>query len=78
MKYQNNQNNMITLRAKEELHKTGSFGSQKQGRRFSLCTVNFAIIADENQSFPDLVLICSWFAAILELICSRFAAILES
>ena len=44
MKYQNNQNNMITLRAKEELHKTGSFGSQKQGRRFLLCTVTFAII----------------------------------
>ena len=32
VKYQNNQNNMITLREKWELHKTGSFG-------------NFAIIA---------------------------------
>ena len=36
---------MITLRAKEELNKRESFGSQKQGAEFSLCTVNFTIIA---------------------------------
>ena len=36
---------MVTLRAKEELNKTESFGSQKQGPGFSLCTVNFAMIA---------------------------------
>ena len=44
-KYQNNLNNMITLRVKEELNKTESFGSQKRGAGFSLCTVNFAMIA---------------------------------
>ena len=44
-KYQTNLNNMITLRAKEELNKTESFGSQKQGAKFLLCTVNFAMIA---------------------------------
>ena len=36
---------MITLRVKEELKKTESFGSQKQGADFSLCTVIFAMIA---------------------------------
>ena len=36
---------MITLREKEELNKTESFGSQKQGAEISLCTVNFAMIA---------------------------------
>ena len=58
MKYQNNQNNMITVRVDKELHKTGSFGSQEQGLHFryanseislkfefSLCTVIFAMIA---------------------------------
>ena len=44
-KYQTNLNNMITLRAKEELIKTESFGSQKQEAEFSLCTVIFAMIA---------------------------------
>ena len=44
-KYQTNLNNMIILRAKEELNKTESFGSQKQGAGFSLCTMNFAMIA---------------------------------
>ena len=44
-KYQTNLNNMITLRVKEELIKTESFGSQKQGAEFSLCTVIFAMIA---------------------------------
>ena len=34
VKYQNNQNNMITLREKWELHKTGSFGLQKEGQHF--------------------------------------------
>ena len=34
VKYQNNQNNMITLRENWELHKTGSFGSQKEGQHF--------------------------------------------
>ena len=43
-KYQTNLNNMITLREKKELNKTESFGSQKQGEGFSLCTVNFAMI----------------------------------
>ena len=43
-KYQTNLNNMITLRAKEELNKTELFGSQKQGAEFSLCTVNFDMI----------------------------------
>ena len=43
--YQTNLNNMVTLREKEELNKTESFGSQKQGAGFSLCTVNFAMIA---------------------------------
>ena len=38
VKYHNNQNNMITLRAKWELHKTGR-------GRISLCIVNFAMIA---------------------------------
>ena len=36
---------MVTLREKKELNKTESFGSQKQGAGFSLCTVNFAMIA---------------------------------
>ena len=36
---------MVTLREKEELNKIESFGSQKQGAGFSLCTVNFAMIA---------------------------------
>ena len=44
-KYQTNINNMITLRAKEDLKKTESFGSQKQGAEFLLCIVNFAMIA---------------------------------
>ena len=44
-KYQIVLNNRITLRAKEDLNKTESFGSQKQGAGFSLCTVNFAMIA---------------------------------
>ena len=47
-KYQTNLNNMITLREKEELNKTELFGSQKHGARFSLCTVNFAIIAKNS------------------------------
>ena len=41
-KYQTNLNNMITLRAKEELIKTESFGSQKHDVEFLLCTVIFA------------------------------------
>ena len=45
LKYQTNLNNMITLREKEELNKTESFGSQKQGAEFSLCTVIFVMIA---------------------------------
>ena len=44
-KYQTDLNNMITLREKEELIKTKSFGSQKQDVEFSLCTVIFAMIA---------------------------------
>ena len=44
-KYQNNLNNVITLRAKEELNKTESFGSQKQEAEISLCIVIFAMIA---------------------------------
>ena len=44
-KYQIVLNNRITLREKEELNKTESFESQKQGAGFSLCTVNFAMIA---------------------------------
>ena len=44
-KYQTNLNNMITLRAKDELNKTESFGSQKQDVEISLCTVIFAMIA---------------------------------
>ena len=44
-KYQTNLNNMITLRTKEELNKTESFGSQKHDAEFSLCTVIFAMIA---------------------------------
>ena len=36
---------MITLREKKELNKTESFGSQKQGAEFSLCTMIFAMIA---------------------------------
>ena len=43
-KYQIVLNNMITLRAKEELNKTEFFGSQKQGAEFSLCIVIFAMI----------------------------------
>ena len=44
-KYQTNLDNMITLRAKEELIKTESFGSQKQEAEISLCTVIFVMIA---------------------------------
>ena len=44
-KYQIVLNNRITLRAKEELIKTESFGSQKQEVEFSLCIVIFAMIA---------------------------------
>ena len=43
-KYKTDLNNMITLRAKEELIKMESFGSQKQDAEFSLCTVIFAMI----------------------------------
>ena len=43
-KYQTNLNNMITLREKEELIKTESFGSQKHDAEFSLCTGIFAMI----------------------------------
>ena len=39
-------NNRIMLREKEELNKTESFGSQKQGAKFSLCTMIFAMIAN--------------------------------
>ena len=52
MKYKNNQNNMITLREKWELHKTGSFGStKKRGSNFAMHSEfryhseNFAMIA---------------------------------
>ena len=45
-KYQTNLNNMITLREKEELNKTESFVLQKQGAEISLCTMNFAMIAN--------------------------------
>ena len=38
-------NNRITLREKEELNKMESFGSQKQGAEFSLCTMIYAMIA---------------------------------
>ena len=44
-KYQTNLNNMITLREKEKLNKTESFGSQKHDAEFLLCTVIFAMIA---------------------------------
>ena len=44
-KYETDLNNRITLRAKEELIKTESFGSQKQDLEFSLCIVIFAMIA---------------------------------
>ena len=44
-KYQIVLNNRITLREKEELKKTKSFGSQKQGAEFSLCIVIFVMIA---------------------------------
>ena len=44
-KYQTDLNNRITLREKEELIKTESFGSQIQDAEFSLCTVIFAMIA---------------------------------
>ena len=44
-KYQTNLNNMVTLRAKEELNKMESFGSQKQGAEFLLCIVILAMIA---------------------------------
>ena len=44
-KYQTNLNNMITLRAKEELIKMESFGSQKQEAKFSICILIFAMIA---------------------------------
>ena len=44
-KYKTNLNNMITLREKEELIKTESFGSQKHDAEFSLCTIIFAMIA---------------------------------
>ena len=45
-KYQIVLNNMITLREKDELNKMESFGSQKQGEEFSLCTVIFTMIAN--------------------------------
>ena len=44
-KYQIVLNHMITLREKEELNKMESFGSQKQGAEFSLCTMIFTMIA---------------------------------
>ena len=44
-KYQTNLNNMITMRAKEELNKTESFRSQKHDVEFSLCTEIFSMIA---------------------------------
>ena len=44
-KYQTNLNNMITLKEKEELIETESFGSQKQGAEFSLCIMIFSMIA---------------------------------
>ena len=36
MKYQNNQHNIITLRANWELHKTGRLDHKKRGRIFAM------------------------------------------
>ena len=44
-KYQTNLNNMITLRAKEELIKKESFEHKNQMQIILLCTVIFAMIA---------------------------------
>ena len=55
-KYQTNLNNMITLRAKEDLIKTESFGSQKHNAEFSLCTVIFAIIAKFRYDSENLAI----------------------
>ena len=55
-KYQIILNNRITLRAKEELNKTESFGSQKQGAEFLLCTVIFAMIAKIRYDSENLAI----------------------
>ena len=47
---------MVTLKAKEELNKTKSFGSQKQGAGFPLCIVNFAMIAKFRYHRENLVI----------------------
>ena len=62
-KYQTNLNNMITLRAKEELNKTESFGSQKQGAEISLCTVNFAMIV--NFRYDSEISLCTVIFAMI-------------
>ena len=49
-------NNRITLRAKEELNKKESFGSQKQGAEFSLCTVIFAMIVKFRYDSENLAI----------------------
>ena len=36
VKYQNNQNNMITLREKEELHKRGRLDHKNRGKIFAM------------------------------------------
>ena len=56
-KYQIVLNNRITLRAKEELIKTESFGSQKQEAEFSLCTVIFAMIAKFRYHSKNLAIV---------------------
>ena len=56
-KYQIVLNNRITLRAKEELIKTESFGSQKQEAEFSLCTVIFAMIAKFRYHRKNLAIV---------------------
>ena len=60
-KYQTNLNNIITLRAKEELIKTESFGSQKHDAEFLLCIVIFAMIEkfryhSENSAIAKILL----------------------
>ena len=65
-KYKTNLNNMITLREKEELIKTESFGSQKHDAEFSLCTVIFAII--ENFRYHSEFSLCSENSAIAKIL----------
>ena len=70
-KYQNNLNNMITLREKEELFKTESFGSQKHDAENFAMHSNFRYIAkfslySKNSAYSENFVIIAKFSLSLQ------------